>query len=206
MLLYYVYAYLRKSDLTPYYIGKGKGQRAYDKRHSVNLPSHKSRIVFLETTLTNTGACALERRYIKWYGRKDLGTGILHNHTDGGEGMAGYKQSASHIAKRIRTGIKKSPEEIARRTATRKSTYIVTKETRAKMSASLSGLQRKSNGPTTQSVKDKISASWIDRPLTICPHCGKESKSASNMHRYHMDKCKLCPTQLLLRNVQQQLP
>jgi hypothetical protein len=97
MNIYYVYAYLRK-DGTPYYIGKGKNDRAFSKHHRISVPKDKSRIVFLEKNLSEIGSLALERRYIEWYGRKDLNTGILGNLTEGGEGCQQSEQSKRKIS------------------------------------------------------------------------------------------------------------
>jgi hypothetical protein len=83
---YYVYAYLRK-DRTPYYIGKGTKRRLLSKDHKVKVPE-SNRIIILKTNLTEDEAFSLERKLIAEYGRKDLGTGILRNMTDGGEGVS----------------------------------------------------------------------------------------------------------------------
>ena len=92
---YYTYAYLRE-DGTPYYIGKGKNRRAFDrKKHTVFVPS-KDRIIFLKQNLTEEQSIRHEIYMIAVFGRKDLGTGILHNKTDGGDGCSGYFHSEKH--------------------------------------------------------------------------------------------------------------
>jgi len=111
MSIYYVYAYLRE-DQTPYYIGKGKGYRAYDKSghvlRGIQLPADRVRIIILQENLTNEQALKLESELIKHYGRQDLGTGILHNKTDGGvnpvlygkaNGMTGKKHNEETLGK-----------------------------------------------------------------------------------------------------------
>ncbi len=88
--MYYTYAYLRE-DGTPYYIGKGKGDRAYRKvGKPCATPKDKSKIIQLKTNLTEEEAFNHERYMIFIIGRKDLGTGILLNKSDGGEGRSGY--------------------------------------------------------------------------------------------------------------------
>jgi hypothetical protein len=103
-MYYYTYAYLRE-DNTPYYIGKGKRNRIYYKgRCEIKIPKDKSRIIFLKQNLTEEEAFKHEIYMIAVFGRKDLGTGILRNKTNGGDGISGYvvsdetrkKMSESH--------------------------------------------------------------------------------------------------------------
>ena len=110
-LEYYVYAYLRE-DGSPYYIGKGKARRAWIKTKNHYPPKDRSRIIICESGLTEIGALAIERRLIRWYGRKDNGTGILRNMTDGGEGTSGFifsEETRKKLSEYLKNNLDKHP-------------------------------------------------------------------------------------------------
>jgi hypothetical protein len=106
---FYTYAYLR-DDGSPYYIGKGSGKRAW-ARHpgcAATRPIDKSKIVILKNGLTEEQAFCHERYMIFVFGRRDLGTGILRNQTNGGvEGLG-----LSEITKKRMSNTKKNKENI----------------------------------------------------------------------------------------------
>jgi len=139
---FYTYAYLRE-DRTPYYVGKGQGRRIYQ---TVGKPCNKppkDRIIFLKQNLTEEEAFNHEKYMIAVFGRKDLGTGILHNRTDGGEGSSGCIPS----------------EETKRKLSEANKGHTVSEKTRKKISEASKG--------KTHSEEHKRKLSEVNKGHTV---------------------------------------
>ena len=100
--MYYTYAHCRNDNGLIFYIGKGKGKRAYINvgrstawNDIYNSVGHTVEI--LAEWPTSEEAHSHETLLIACF--KDIGY-ILTNKTNGGEGCAGYKQSSESNAKR----------------------------------------------------------------------------------------------------------
>lgn len=137
---YYIYSYLRE-DHSPYYIGKGSGKRAYTKGpKEVKPPRDKSRVRILKADLTEEEAFLLEKLYILMFGRIDLGTGILRNRSDGGDGASGAIRSPEFREKLRQANLgKKRPQWVYDKIAASNTGKKASAETRAKMSAARKG-------------------------------------------------------------------
>ena len=114
----YVYSYLRKEELTPYYIGVGTTPYRPFQEHNCALPSYDALVRVMRSGLTWEKAAEWEQFFIKRYGRKNNNTGILENLTDGGEGVKGpviTEEHARKIGEAGRRYWKKNPEQLIER-------------------------------------------------------------------------------------------
>lgn len=167
MNIYYVYFYIRSNNSstakkgTPYYIGKGKGKRAWNKHSNITTPKDKSKIILVEQNLTELQAFILERYFIRWFGRKDNETGILHNKTNGGDGTSGYKSTERNI------NISKANKG-----------KIRSKETKLKISLSQKGKKKK---PFTKLHKQNMSKAKLGNNYSKGKQKSEESKRKSSI-------------------------
>lgn len=107
---FYSYVYVDPRSDEPFYVGKGKRDRAYThlkgshnqlverKINKIRATGQEPLVVIMETS-TEKFAFMLEQGLIKLLGRIDKGTGTLCNFTDGGEGTSGVVVSDEHKRK-----------------------------------------------------------------------------------------------------------
>jgi hypothetical protein len=127
---FYVYIYQDPETHIPFYVGKGKGKRkGYTSNHqhgwcgqklkSLSAKGLRPEIVIYAENVPEQQAFCLERELIKRYGRRDIGTGILCNMTDGGEGFSGRKATEEQNRRNSERnkGKKQSAETVKKRTA-----------------------------------------------------------------------------------------
>lgn len=110
---HYVYLLCRPNG-EPFYVGVGSGKRIFN--HERVAPSRRQEAKYdIINEIIEVGevvkysivgffddwyeAAVEERRLIAFYGRVDIGTGILANRTNGGQGIAGIKWHLSEARK-----------------------------------------------------------------------------------------------------------
>ena len=190
-----VYVYLREKDGTPYYVGVAStSDRPASKYHVIKPPRNRALIRVLRSGLSRSQAWLWERYFIVKYGRKDTGTGILRNHSDGGEGNNGYRhtEASKRRLSEVAKGRKQTPEWVERRVSKirGKNNGMYgrrhTEETRKKMSLERTGKKR---APMAEETKRKLSDAkkgqpipWLDKPKSI-EQLQKQSHSLRAFHK-----------------------
>jgi hypothetical protein len=168
---FYVYAYLRQRNSpignvgTPYYIGKGKDDRAWGTHRKTPGPKDISRIIIIGHNLTEEEAFTLEVKMIADYGRVDNKTGILRNRTDGGEGTSGVIRSDETRRKMSESQKGKIPSNETRRKLS-ESKQNISEETRRKISESKKNMSDETRRKMSESQKGKIRSDETRRKIS----------------------------------------
>jgi hypothetical protein len=186
----YVYRHIRMDKNEPFYIGiggdnKGKYQRANRKSYR---SAHWERIInkteyrvdILEDDLSWEEAQEKEKWWISFYGRSDTGAGTLVNHTDGGDGMLGFKTSDK---------TRKHLSEIRKGKCWRKPGWKMSQEHKEVIRQKMIGRSPSNKGiPLTEEQKRKISEAKKGKPsekrkAVICLETGEIFPSIEHAER-----------------------
>ncbi|MEJ5079775.1 NUMOD3 domain-containing DNA-binding protein [Ochrobactrum sp. MYb379] len=155
---YYTYLW-RDAGGVPFYVGKGKGKRAWHTyKRSVAFKEVYARggcaVEIVDWFIHEAEAHAYEMVLIERYGRRDIGSGTLVNLTDGGDGSSGLskvvraKIGAANRGNKYALGLVRSVE------------------TRARISKSKLGQKTRLGASLSEDTRKKISESLRGRPLT----------------------------------------
>lgn len=181
---FYIYLYLR-DDGTPYYVGKGKGARAWNKhvtKKIENFTPDNNNIVVIEWNLSEISAFMLERKLIRWFGRitdKD-GLRMLINVNKGGQGFSG--RNLGHTQNRGRKFDKKPCQYCGK--------MIADNGSIEKHERSCKKNPNRLDGINTKTTLKKY----------MCCHCGKSIGGKSNL-KQHEDQCDNNPDKVKHKNV-----
>lgn len=190
--IFYVYIHRRLTDNKPFYVGKGKGNRAFSlvnrNRYWVNTKEkHGFSVEIIFDNLSEDEAFACEKDTIlelRYFGYP------LTNMTDGGEGTSGVKQSAETIRKRVAktTGQKRS--ESTRQLISESLTGIKrSDETKQKLSKASKGRKRNPdvikkvaelNTGKTRSDETKALMSILAKERAISNNLSEKMKGLNN--------------------------
>jgi len=153
---YYVYEMRDMIKNVPFYVGKGTGKRTYAHTSKSSLDkndgnmfkknvirkmlseNNKPGVKYVFRTDDELVAYAEETKLILQYGRRDLGTGILTNLTNGGVGSLSPNAETRYKMGSSRRGKKESTEETLKRTVGLIG-FIHTEDSRKNMSNARAG-------------------------------------------------------------------
>jgi hypothetical protein len=188
LMEFYVYVW-RDSVGVPFYVGKGKGRRAYDattrsKEFKEIYAQGGCAVEIVDWFIHESQAHAHEVELIERYGRREFG-GILINKTDGGEGIGGWVPSEEWRAKlsaRMR-GKPKSAEHISKMRSSRRGKKP-SADAREKMSAAKLGIK------FSDEHRTKISAALKGRQFSA-EHRIKVGKASANRSEETLSKMRL---------------
>lgn len=170
---FYTYFHTRNDTGAVFYVGKGKGRRAYEKARdnphwSRTVAKHGHQVHVALSGLSEEDAFSHERFLIQCF--KDLGV-VLVNVTDGGEGASGLKhreETKNAIALKmavIKTGVPR-PDWIIRKMAEANKTRVrpagEVEKRRVAMLGNRNGVALK-GVPKSEAARANMRAAWVKK-------------------------------------------